>query len=113
MNRYFRELALGEKTRTPMLSPFRSMPAISNEANSPIMASFVRNDFSQLNGANGNWVTSMGKPERAKTMGISVALLMTISQIFPMTQVVQAQDKIATGHTRARIVLKIGDEPVR
>jgi hypothetical protein len=30
-----------------------------------------------------------------------------------MTQVVQAQDQIATGHTRGKIVLKICDEPVR
>ena len=36
-----------------------------------------------------------------------------ISQTFPMTQVMQAQDQIATRHTRGKIVLKIGDEPVR
>lgn len=36
-----------------------------------------------------------------------------ISQTFPMTQVVQAQDQIATGHTRGKIVLKIGQAPVR
>jgi len=36
-----------------------------------------------------------------------------ISQIFPMTEVVQAQDQIATGHTRGKIVLSIGQDPVR
>jgi len=36
-----------------------------------------------------------------------------ISQTFPMTQVVQAQDQIATGHTRGKIVLSIGQDPVR
>ena len=36
-----------------------------------------------------------------------------ISQTFPMTQVVQAQDQIATGHTRGKIVLNIGQDPVR
>jgi NADPH:quinone reductase-like Zn-dependent oxidoreductase len=36
-----------------------------------------------------------------------------ISQTFPMTQVVQAQEQIATGHTRGKIVLKIADEPDR
>ena len=36
-----------------------------------------------------------------------------ISQTFPMTQVVQAQDQIATGHTRGKIVLKIADESAR
>ena len=36
-----------------------------------------------------------------------------ISQTFPMTQVVQAQDQIATGHTRGKIVLNIGEDPVR
>jgi NADPH:quinone reductase-like Zn-dependent oxidoreductase len=36
-----------------------------------------------------------------------------ISQTFPMTQVVQAQDQIATGHTRGKIVLSIGRDPVR
>jgi NADPH:quinone reductase-like Zn-dependent oxidoreductase len=35
-----------------------------------------------------------------------------ISQTFPMTQVVQAQDQIATGHTRGKIVLNIGQDPV-
>jgi NADPH:quinone reductase-like Zn-dependent oxidoreductase len=36
-----------------------------------------------------------------------------ISQTFPLTQVVQAQDQIATGHTRGKIVLNIGQDPVR
>jgi NADPH:quinone reductase-like Zn-dependent oxidoreductase len=36
-----------------------------------------------------------------------------ISQTFPMTQVVQAQDQIATHHTRGKIVLSIGQDPVR
>ena len=36
-----------------------------------------------------------------------------ISQTFPMTQVVQAQDQIATGHTRGKIVLSVGQDPVR
>ena len=36
-----------------------------------------------------------------------------ISQTFPMTQVVQAHDKIATRHTRGKIVLNIGQDPVR
>jgi NADPH:quinone reductase-like Zn-dependent oxidoreductase len=36
-----------------------------------------------------------------------------ISQTFPMTNVVQAQDQIATGHTRGKIVLIIGQDPVR
>jgi NADPH:quinone reductase-like Zn-dependent oxidoreductase len=36
-----------------------------------------------------------------------------ISQTFPMTNVVQAQDQIATGHTRGKIVLLIGPDPVR
>src|SRR6266704_3562382 len=35
-----------------------------------------------------------------------------LSQTFPMTQVVQAQDQIATGHTRGKIVLNIGQDPV-
>jgi hypothetical protein len=52
-------------------------------------------------------------PRGAKMMGTSVALSMRIPQTFPMTQVVQAQDQIATSQNRARIVLKIGDEPVR
>jgi NADPH:quinone reductase-like Zn-dependent oxidoreductase len=36
-----------------------------------------------------------------------------ISQTFPLAQVVQAQDQIATGHTRGKIVLNIGSDPVR
>jgi NADPH:quinone reductase-like Zn-dependent oxidoreductase len=36
-----------------------------------------------------------------------------ISQTFPMADVVQAQEQIATGHTRGKIVLKIADEPTR
>ena len=36
-----------------------------------------------------------------------------VSQTFPMTQVVQAQDQIATGHTRGKVVLNIGQDPFR
>lgn len=36
-----------------------------------------------------------------------------ISQTFPMVNVMQAQDQIATGHTRGKIVLNIGEEPAR
>ena len=36
-----------------------------------------------------------------------------VSQTFPMANVVQAQDQIATGHTRGKIVLNIGQDPVR
>src|SRR4029453_15607252 len=36
-----------------------------------------------------------------------------ISQTFPMPDVVHAQEQIATGHTRGKIVLKIADEPAR
>jgi NADPH:quinone reductase-like Zn-dependent oxidoreductase len=36
-----------------------------------------------------------------------------ISQTFAMANAVQAQDQIATGHTRGKIVLNIRDEPVR
>jgi NADPH:quinone reductase-like Zn-dependent oxidoreductase len=36
-----------------------------------------------------------------------------ISQTFPMTQVVQAHDQIATGHTRGKIVLRIAAAPTR
>jgi len=36
-----------------------------------------------------------------------------ISRTFPMTQGVQAHEQIATGHTRGKIVLKIGQDPVR
>ena len=36
-----------------------------------------------------------------------------VSQTFPMARVVQAQNQIATGHTRGKIVLNIGEEPVR
>jgi len=36
-----------------------------------------------------------------------------ISQTFSMTQVVHAQEQIATGHTRGKIVLIIGQDPVR
>ena len=36
-----------------------------------------------------------------------------ISQTFPMTNVVQAQEQIATGHTRGKIALIVGQNPVR
>lgn len=36
-----------------------------------------------------------------------------ISQTFIMADVAQAQEQIATGHTRGKIVLKIADEPAR
>ena len=40
-------------------------------------------------------------------------LMPVISETFPMTQVVQAQNQIATGHTRGKIVLSIGPNPIR
>src|SRR5947207_2582923 len=49
----------------------------------------------------------LSKPMEAKK------LMPVISQTFAMANVVQAQDQIATGHTRGKIVLNIGDEPVR
>src|SRR6266436_4063051 len=54
MNWYFRELALGEKTRSPTLFPFCSIAAILKAANSVSRASLVPNDSSLLNEGNGN-----------------------------------------------------------
>jgi hypothetical protein len=36
-----------------------------------------------------------------------------ILHTFEMAGVVQAQEQIATGHTRGKIVLKVADEPAR
>ena len=50
--------------------------------------------------------------ELGRLMGAK-KLTPVISQTFPMTQVVQAHNQIATGHTRGKIVLTIGQNPVR
>jgi NADPH:quinone reductase-like Zn-dependent oxidoreductase len=34
-----------------------------------------------------------------------------VSQVFPLTEAVKAQEQAATGHTRGKIVIKIADEP--
>jgi NADPH:quinone reductase-like Zn-dependent oxidoreductase len=34
-----------------------------------------------------------------------------VSQTFPLSEAVKAQEQIATGHTRGKIVLKVADEP--
>lgn len=34
-----------------------------------------------------------------------------VSQTFPLTEAVKAQEQVATGHTRGKIVLKVTDEP--
>jgi NADPH:quinone reductase-like Zn-dependent oxidoreductase len=34
-----------------------------------------------------------------------------VSQTFPLSEAVKAQEQVATGHTRGKIVLKISDEP--
>jgi len=34
-----------------------------------------------------------------------------VSQTFPLSEAMKAQEQVATGHTRGKIVLKIGDEP--
>ncbi len=34
-----------------------------------------------------------------------------ISQTFPLSEAVKAQEQVATGHTRGKIVLKVADEP--
>jgi NADPH:quinone reductase-like Zn-dependent oxidoreductase len=34
-----------------------------------------------------------------------------VSQMFPLSEAAKAQDQVATGHTRGKIVLKVADEP--
>jgi len=34
-----------------------------------------------------------------------------VSQTFPLAEAKRAQEQVATGHTRGKIVLKISDEP--
>jgi NADPH:quinone reductase-like Zn-dependent oxidoreductase len=34
-----------------------------------------------------------------------------VSQTFPLSEAMEAQEQVATGHTRGKIVLKVGDEP--
>jgi NADPH:quinone reductase-like Zn-dependent oxidoreductase len=34
-----------------------------------------------------------------------------VSQTFPLSEAIKAQEQIATGHTRSKIVLKVADEP--
>jgi NADPH:quinone reductase-like Zn-dependent oxidoreductase len=34
-----------------------------------------------------------------------------VSQTFPLSEAMKAQEEVATGHTRGKIVLKITDEP--
>ena len=34
-----------------------------------------------------------------------------VSQTFPLSEAIKAQEQIATGHTRGKIVLKVADEP--
>jgi NADPH:quinone reductase-like Zn-dependent oxidoreductase len=34
-----------------------------------------------------------------------------VSQTFPLSEAMKAQEQVATGHTRGKIVLKVGDEP--
>ncbi len=34
-----------------------------------------------------------------------------VSQIFPLSEAAKAQEQVATGHTRGKIVLKVADEP--
>jgi NADPH:quinone reductase-like Zn-dependent oxidoreductase len=34
-----------------------------------------------------------------------------VSQTFPLSEAIKAQQQVATGHTRGKIVLKVADEP--
>jgi len=34
-----------------------------------------------------------------------------VSQTFPLSEAMKAQEQVATGHTRGKIVLKVADEP--
>ena len=34
-----------------------------------------------------------------------------VSQTFPLSEAMKAQEQVGTGHTRGKIVLKVGDEP--
>jgi len=34
-----------------------------------------------------------------------------VSQTFPLSEATKAQEQVATGHTRGKVVLKVADEP--
>ena len=34
-----------------------------------------------------------------------------VSQTFPLSEAMKAQEQVATGHTRGKVVLKVADEP--
>jgi NADPH:quinone reductase-like Zn-dependent oxidoreductase len=34
-----------------------------------------------------------------------------VSQTFPLSEAAKAQEQVASGHTRGKIVLKVADEP--
>ena len=52
-----------------------------------------------------NELTEIGKLIAEKKIKV------IISQTFPLADAVKAQEQIATGHTRGKIVLKVADEP--
>src|SRR5438132_8415776 len=52
-----------------------------------------------------NKLTEIGKLIDEKKIKVIV------SQTFPLSEAIKAQEQIATGHTRGKIVLKVADEP--
>ena len=70
----------------------------------------------ELRGIRGVMLRCTPKPgvlEELSKLMEAKKLTPVISQTFPMANVAQAHDQIATGHTRGKIVLIIGQNPVR
>jgi NADPH:quinone reductase-like Zn-dependent oxidoreductase len=54
---------------------------------------------------NSNELAEIGKLIDDKEINVIV------SQTFPLADAMKAQEQVATGHTRGKIVLKVADEP--
>jgi NADPH:quinone reductase-like Zn-dependent oxidoreductase len=84
-----------------------------------IIVSIVDNPKSEAleaHGIRGGMLRCTPKPRVLEELGKLMEakkLTPVISRTFPMMQVVQAHNQIATGHTRGKIVLNIGQGPVR
>jgi len=81
-----------------------------------IVSIVARPDQAELDkhGIRGEFVSVEPNSEQLAEIGKLIdekKVKVIVSQTFPLSEAIQAQEQIATGHTRGKIVLKIADEP--
>jgi NADPH:quinone reductase-like Zn-dependent oxidoreductase len=81
-----------------------------------IVSIVARPDHAELDkrGIRGGFISVKPNSEELAEIGKLIddkKIKVIVSQTFPLSEAMKAQEQVATGHTRGKIVLKVGDEP--